>query len=319
MRAAVYDRYGPPSVVTLTTLPKPVPKPNEVLVRIHATSVSSADWRMRSLTVPPGFGPFARPAFGMLRPRRRVLGSELAGVVEAVGRAVSRFRVGDRVFAFPGFGLGCHADYRTMAEDGAIAAIPAGLSFAEASALCFGGTTALHFLRDKGKLAAGEAVLVVGASGAVGSAAVQLARHLGARVTGVCSAANAELVRTLGAERVIDYTHEDPLSEQHDVIFDGVGAVDNAGLERALKPQGRALLVAAGLPQILGAWLRARKVVVGPAPERAEHVRELAALAAAGAFRPVIDATYPLARIVEAHARVDSGRKRGSVVVTMDA
>ncbi|MET0286812.1 MAG: NAD(P)-dependent alcohol dehydrogenase [Polyangiales bacterium] len=322
MRAAVYDRYGPPSVVSLGTLPKPVPKANEVLIRVHATTVSSADWRMRSLTVPTGFGVFARPAFGFFKPRKRVLGSELAGVVEAVGSGVSRFRVGDRVFAFPGFALGCHAEYRTVPEDGRIAPIPDGLSFEQAAALCFGGTTALHFLRDVGKVVAGESVLVVGASGTVGSAAVQIARHLGARVTATTSGANVERVRALGADHVIDYTLEDPLVAQYDVIFDSIGTLDNASFKRGLKPEGRGLLIAAGLGQIVGAsWVgltSKRKILGGPAPENPEHVRQLGELAAQGKFRPLIDRSFPLAEIVEAHTLVDSGRKRGSVIVTLD-
>jgi NADPH:quinone reductase-like Zn-dependent oxidoreductase len=322
MRAAIYDRYGPPSVVSLGTLPRPVPKANEVLVRVHAATVSSADWRMRSLTVPAGFGAFARPAFGVFKPRKRVLGSELAGVVESVGASVTRFQVGDRVFAYPGFELGCHAEYRTVPEDGRIAPIPDGLSFAEAAALCFGGTTALHFLRDVGKVAAGESVLVVGASGAVGSAAVQIAKHLGARVTATTSGANVERVRALGADHVIDYTLEDPLATSYDVILDSIGTIDNAGFKRGLKPNGRGLLVAAGLGQMLAAsWVgltSKRKLLAGPAPESAEHVRQLGELAAQGKYRPLLDRSFPLARIVEAHTLVDSGRKRGNVIVTMD-
>lgn len=321
MRAAVYEKYGPPSVVEVKTLPTPVPLPNEVLIRVHASTVSSADWRMRSLQLPPGFGLFARPAFGMFGPRKRVLGSELAGVVEAVGTSVTRFRAGDRVFAFPGFALGCHAEYRAVAEDGAIAPLPANLSFAEGAALCFGGTTALHYLCDVGKLAAGETVLIIGGSGTVGSAAVQIAKQLGARVVATTSSANVERVRALGADQVIDYTLEDPLAVQYDVVFDSIGVIDNAGLQRALKPSGRALLVAAGLPQILGAsWISLtskRKLIAGPAPERAEHARELGELAAQGKYRPLIDRSYPLAQIAEAHAYVDSGRKRGSVIIEM--
>ncbi len=224
MKAAVYERYGPPDVVELKEVEKPTPKDNEVLIKIHATTVTSGDWRARSLVMPAGFGLMGRLVFGVTKPRQPILGTELAGEIEAVGKDVSRFKVGDQVFAFSGAGMGCHAEYKCMPEDGAVALKPPNLTYDEAAAISFGGTTALDFFR-RGRLQGGERVLVNGASGGVGTAAVQLARHFGADVTGVCSTANLELVRSLGATQVIDYTREDFTrnGETYDVIVDTVG------------------------------------------------------------------------------------------------
>jgi len=305
------------------TVPRPRPGPGEVLVRVHASTVSSGDVRVRSLSVPRGFGVFARPAFGFLGPRKPVLGSELAGVVEAVGDGVSTFAVGDRVVAFPGTGLGCHAEVRTVLVTGCLVHLPDAISFEQGAALAFGGTTALHFLRDAAKTRPGEKVLVIGASGAVGSAAVQLAKHLGAVVTGVTSTANVDRVRALGADRVVDYTKAQPLGggETYDVIFESVGGVAYAACRPALAAGGRLVLCAGSVPQILGSLLRtigtSHRVLAGGAPERPADLATLVALAGAGRYAPPIDQTFPLERIAEAHAYVDTGRKRGSVVVTM--
>jgi NADPH:quinone reductase-like Zn-dependent oxidoreductase len=323
MKAAVYRKYGPPSVVHIEDVPRPEPKENEVLVKIRASTVSSGDSRVRSLRVPAGFGPFARPVFGFFKPRKMILGTELAGEVAAVGSRVTKFKVGDRVFAFPGFDMGCHAEYRTMPEEGRIQLMPPGLSFEEAAAISFGGTTALYYLRDLAKLQRGEQVLIIGASGAVGSAAVQLAKHLGAQVTGVTSGANLERVRELGAERVIDYTAGDYLhsGEKYDVIFDTVGSTGYSDCKPALKSDGRLLLCAASLPQILGAgWVSLtseHRVIAGNTQERVEDLRYLKELVEAGHYRPLIDRRYPLEQIVDAHAHVDTGRKRGSVIIVM--
>lgn len=322
MKAAVYKKYGPPDVVTLENVEKPQPKKNEVLIKIRATTVSAADWRARSLAVPKGFGLIARLIFGLLRPRKHILGSELAGEIEAVGEDVTKFKVGDHVFAYPGIGLACHAEYRTMPEDGNIALKPANLSFEEAAAICFGGTTALYYLRDLAGIHAGERVLVNGASGAVGSAAVQLAKHFGAQVTGVCSTANVGLVTSIGADRAIDYTQEDftKNGETYDIIFDSVGNATFSSCRNSLKDGGRLLLVVADLPQMIAALFARhdnRKVIAGGAKAKVEHLLFLKALVEAGQFKPVIDQRFPLDRIVEAHARVDSHRKRGSVVIAV--
>ena len=328
MRAYTYDRFGPPEVLQSREVPKPIPADHEVLVRIRATTVTAGDWRVRSLEVPRGFGLLSRLALGISRPRQPILGSELSGVIESVGKAVTRFRVGDPVFGFTGTRLGCHAEYRCFPEEGhgrkdeAVAPKPASLSHEEAAALSFGGTTALSFLR-KAKLQRGEKVLVVGASGGVGTAAVQLARHLGASVTGVCSTANLDLVRSIGADRVIDYTKEDFTrnGDRHDVIVDTAGTAPFSRCQGALAEGGRLLVILGSLPEILRApWVSltsTKKVIGGVASWGVEDLRLLASLAEAGHYRPVIDRRYRFDEMVEAHRHVDAGHKRGNVVVTV--
>jgi NADPH:quinone reductase-like Zn-dependent oxidoreductase len=252
MRAAVYERFGPPDVVKISVLEKPTIKDNEVLIRIRATTVSSGDWRVRSLDVPFGFKLLSRLLFDPFRPKQPILGAELAGDIEAVGKDVRKFNVGDAVFAHPGTGLGCHAEYRTMPEDGAVALKPANLSYEEAAALSFGGTTALDYLKEKGKIQRGEKVLIIGASGAVGTAAVQLAKHFGAEVTGVCSTANLELVKSIGADKVIDYTKEDftKNGETYDIILVAAGMTSFSQCKGSLNERGRLLMVVAGLREM---------------------------------------------------------------------
>lgn len=323
MRAIVYEKYGPPEVLHMSEVEKPTPGNHEVLIETHATTVTSADCRVRSLNVPLGFGFLSRLVFGISRPRRPILGTEIAGTIESLGKEVSLFKVGDPVFAFSDSGMGCYAQYKCMPESGAIARKPAALSYDEAAALSFGGTTALDFFR-RGKLQRGETVLVNGASGSVGIAAVQLAGHFGAEVTAVCSAANAGLVRTLGAAHVIDYREEDFTrnGQTYDLIVDTAGTAPFSRSKSSLKEGGRLLLVLAGLPQMLVIpWVsmtNSRKVIAGPAGGRAEDLRFLAELAEEGNFTPVIDRRYPFEQIVEAHRYVDTGRKRGNVVITLD-
>lgn len=233
MKAIVYETYGPPEVLGLKELPKPIPKDKEVLIRIHATTVTSGDWRARSLNMPAGFGLLGRLFFGLSKPRQPILGTELAGEIESVGKEVKKFKAGDQVFAFSGAGMGCYAEYKCMPEDGEVARKPANLTYEEAAAISFGGTTALSFFR-RANLQRGEKVLINGPSGGVGTAAVQLARHFGAEVTGVCSAGNMELVKSLGASHVIDYAREDFTAngETYDVIVD-------TGWKPAARPPGR--------------------------------------------------------------------------------
>ena len=322
MKAMVYESYGPPEVLQLKEIEKPTPKDNEVLIKTHATTVTSGDWRVRSLNVPTGFGLIMRLVFGVSRPRQPILGTELAGIVESVGKDVKKFKVGDAVFAFSDAAMGCYVEYKCMSQDGAMALKPANLTFDEAAALSFGGTTALDFLR-RGKLQRGEKVLINGASGGVGTAAVQLARHFGADVTGVCSTANVELVRSLGASHVIDYTKEDftQNGETYDVIVDTAGTAPFSRSKASLKEEGRLLMVLSGLPEMLQIpWVlmtSRKKIIAGPAAGRAVDLRFLAGLAEAGEFKPVIDRRYPFEQIAEAHRYVDTGRKRGNVVITM--
>ena len=322
MKAIVCERYGSPDVLQLKEVEKPIPKDNEALIKIHATTVTSGDWRVRSLNVPVGFGLIIRLVFGVSRPRQPILGTELAGEIESVGKDVSKFKVGDQVFAMSGAGMGCHAEYKCMPENGAVALKPPNLTYHEAAALSFGGTTALDFLR-RGKLQAGERVLVNGASGGVGTAVVQLAKYFGADVTGVCSTVNVELVRSLGANHVIDYTAEDftQNGETYDIIVDTVGTAPYSRSKGSLKERGRLLQILAGLPDMLKIpWVSmtsTKKVIAGPAAERAEDLIFLAELAKAGKFKPVIDRRYPFEQIAEAHRYVDTGRKKGNVVITL--
>ena len=320
MKAVTYHQYGPPEVLQHQTLVKPVPGDDEVLIRTRATTVTSGDWRARSLDLPTGFGMIGRLMFGITRPRQIVLGSELSGEVVDVGKNVTRFREGDRVFIFSGARLGCYAEYKCMPEGGNIVAMPQNLGFGEAAALSFGGTTALDFFR-KGKLKPGHRILVNGASGGVGTAAVQIAKHQGAHVTGVCSSGNAELVESLGADRVIDYTRQDftQLDERYDIIMDTVGTAPWNRSKGALREDGRLLQVLGGVTDMLRMpWLSLtsrQRIVAGPAAERLDDMQHLAKLAAQGALKPVIDREYPVEQIVEAHRYVDSGRKRGNVVI----
>lgn len=322
MKAVVYESYVSPDVLQLKEVEKPTPKDNEVLIKIHATTVTSGDWRVRSLQVPVGFGLIMRLVFGISKPKQPILGSELAGVIESVGKAVKKFKVGDQVFAFSDAAMGCYAEYKCMPEDGAVTSKPPHLTFEEAAALSFGGTTALDFLR-RGKLQTGETVLVNGASGSVGTAAVQLAKYFGAEVTGVCSTANVELVIALGASHVIDYTKEDftQKGKTYDVIVDTVGTAPFSRSKNSLKDGGRLLMMLAGLPDLLQipwvAMTSNKKVIAGPATVRVEDLHFLAGLAEAGTFKPVIDRSYPLEQIVDAHRYVDTGRKKGNVIITV--
>jgi len=323
MKAIVYEHYGAPEVLQLRDLEKPTPKDNEVLIKTHATTVTSADWRVRSLTVPTGFGLITRLVFGVLRPKQTILGTELAGVVEAVGKNVTKFKRGDQIFAFSDVAMGCYVEYKCMPENGLISLKPANLTYEEAASLSFGGTTALDFLR-RGKLQRGESILINGASGGVGTAVVQLAKHFGAEVTGVCSSANVDLVRSLGASHIIDHTKEDftQNGKSYDVIVDTVGTAPYARSKSSLKQGGRLLMVLAGLPDMI--WIpwvsmtSSNKLIAGPASSRAEDLRFLAELAQAGEFKSVIDRCYRFEQIVEAHRYVDTGRKKGNVVVTLE-
>ena len=320
MKAYFCRRYGGPEVVELDDVQQPVPKDNEVLIRINATTVTSGDWRVRTLAMPKGFGPIARLALGVTRPRQPILGTELAGVIETVGKDVTRFRPGDEVFAFPGAKMGCHAQYRAVAEDGPVAPKPETSRSRKLRRSALADPRRCISCARRTSSPANK-LLVIGASGAVGTAMVQLAKHFGAHVTGVTSTGNLELVRSLGADRVIDYTKEDFVrsGETYDVIADTVGATSFARCKAALKDEGKLLAIAGGLPDLFAAlrtlMTSGRKVIAGPAEERPADVRQLAELAKAGVLRPVIDRRYDFAQMREAHAYVETRRKRGSVVV----
>jgi len=322
MKAYICRRYGGPEVLELADIAKPTPKDDEILVRIHATSVSSGDVRVRSMIVPVGLGFVARLALGFQGPRQPVLGTEFAGVVEAVGRSVTRFSIGDAVFAFPGGKMGCYVDYRCIQQDGPVAHKPSNITFSEAAGLCFGGSTALHFLR-KADVKAGETLLVIGASGGVGTALLQLAKYHGAAVTAVTSKGNHDLVRSLGADNVIDYTAEDftRRDERYDIIMDVVGATSFNACKHTLADKGRFVPIAGGLADILAMlWaplVTGKKVIAGPAEERASDVQQLAELAENGTLKPVVDRIYPFEKMRDAHAYVDTGRKKGAVVITL--
>ena len=319
MKAAVCDRYGPPEVVQIKDVPMPVPKAGELLVQSRATTVNSGDARLRSLRVPRGMSALVRVTMGVTKPRRSVLGFEVAGRVTEVASGVTGFEPGNRVVASRGFQFGCHAEYITVAEHGQVARIPDNVSDEAAVALCFGGSTALHFL-ERGKLSAGESILINGASGAVGTIAVQLAKHRGAEVTAVCSSANVDVVRGLGADHVIDYTADDFTrnGQRYDVVMDTHGNAPYARVKNSLKPGGRFLMVVGDLFQTAAStWQRA--TIGGTAKVSGEIYRALMSLAERGVLKPVIDTVLPFDQIVEAHRRVDGGHKVGSIVLTVDA
>lgn len=323
MQAITSRTYGAPEVVHIEEVATPVPKNGEILIRNYATVVSGAESTARK-----GEDLSARLYFGLTRPRFPVLGTSFAGEVQAVGSAVTKYRVGDQVMGSVGPALGAHAQYVTTSEDGIIAMKPGGLSWTDAVAIFDGALTALPFLRDAAGLKAGQSILINGASGAVGTAAVQLAKHFGAVVTAVCSTANLELVKSLGADKVIDYTAEDftEIPRDYDVVFDAVGKSSYTCCRKLLKTGGIYLTTVPSLPiliQMLWTPLfgktRAGIVFTGlrRPPAMAKDVEFMGDLATAGHYVPIIDKSYTLAEAVSAHAHVESGHKKGSVVVTL--
>lgn len=326
MRACIYERYGAAEEVKLGEVEMPRIKSNEVLVRVRAAAVTSADWRFRSSTFPGLFWLPGRLMLGLFRPKNPILGMDFSGVVEAVGEKVTRFRVGDRVFgSINWLRSGAHAEYVAVPESEAIIHKPAFLTDQEAAAIPFGANSALAFLRDVGAVRQGQRVLIVGASGSVGSWAVQIARHLGAEVTAVCSARNAELVRSLGAQHVVDY-NAGPLAqsgEKYDLIFDTVGVTTYGDCKAALSEQGTYLPLNNGLTSMGQAVLTSRrkgkKVKLGFSQKTSKSIETIVGLIEAGALKPVVDRVYPMEQIVEAHRHVEGRHKRGSVIVTMEA
>jgi NADPH:quinone reductase-like Zn-dependent oxidoreductase len=324
MRAMVVDEYGPPEVLHLADVQKPAPGANDVLIRVHATQVSAGDYRVRGSDFPAMAWLPARLMFGLRRPKTRILGGNFAGEVEAVGSNVQRYRQGDRVFGSTGGKFGAYAEFICLPEDAAITTMSDGMTYEEAAAIPFGAHTALFFLLHKGSIKAGQDVLVYGASGAVGTAAVQLAKHFGAHVTGVCSAANVELVTSLGANRVIDYTKEDFTqgTQRYDLIFETVGKSSVSGGIGVLKENGIYLANAIGIStivQMLRHSVGSSKKVVGsiahPNHEDLVFIRDIVD---SGEFRAVIDRSYPFEEMPAAHRYADTGHKKGNVVVLLE-
>jgi 2-desacetyl-2-hydroxyethyl bacteriochlorophyllide A dehydrogenase len=319
MKAIVCTKYGPPEVLQLKELEKPTPKEDEVLIRVHATTVTSGDVWIRSSTFSPWFWLPGRIMYGLRKPRKKIPGNELAGEIESVGVDITQFKVGDQVYGIiweTSFG-GATAEYKCLPEDG-VAIKPANMTYEEAAAVPIGGLTALHLLR-KGDIQSGQKVLIYGASGSVGTFAVQLAKYFGAEVTGVCSTANIEMVKSLGADKVIDYTQEDftKSGQTYDVIFDAVRKTSFSRCKSSLKQRGTYITV--DWPLITALWTSlggSRKVVFGIA-NRIEDLTFLRELIEAGKLKSVIDRRYPLEQTAEAHRYVEKGHKKGNVVITV--
>ena len=326
MKAVVYDRYGPPDVLRLEDVERPIPKEDEVLVKVHATTVNRSDVHTREANRRSGLAAtlLSRLVSGLRRPRQRILGGEFAGEVEAVGAAVTEFAVGDRVFGSSGLRFGAHAEFISVPASARIAHMPAGMSFEEAAPICDGALNALMCLKQA-DLRAGRRILIYGASGAIGTAAVQLAKYFGADVTAVCSTKNLELVRSLGADRVIDYTQEDFTrnGQKYNVIFDAVGKHSFRRCLDSLEPGG-IYLPTDGFANIMWALWGSRfgdKKVIFKLPPRQpkQDVLFLKQLVEAGKYRPVIDRLYPLEDVIEAARYVETERKTGNVVLTVGA
>jgi NADPH:quinone reductase-like Zn-dependent oxidoreductase len=318
MKAIVYKKYGSPDVLELSEVDKPVPKDNEVLIEVKATTVTAADCMMRR-----GDTVLSRILLGFAKPRKkfRILGTEFSGKIESVGSKVTKFKTGDEVYAFRGFGTGCYAGYKCMSENGSISLKPHNMSFIEAASVVDGATTALFFLKEKANIREGQKVLINGASGSIGTFAVQIARYFGAEVTGVCSEKNTELVKLLGADKVVDYTKElfTKTTDAYDIIFDTVGKSSFAHCKRALKNGGKYIVTVMSLKvvalSLLTKFSNRKKVIFSMSVEKTPALNFIRTLIEGGKLATVIDKKYSLGELPEAHAYVEKGHKTGNVVI----
>jgi NADPH:quinone reductase-like Zn-dependent oxidoreductase len=320
MKAIVYKKFGPPKVLELLDVEKPTPEANEALIRVYATTVTTADCMMRR-----GDTVLSRILLGLIKPKKKfqILGTEFSGKIEAVGGKVKKFSPGDEVFAFRGFGTGCYAQYKCMDENGSIAIKPGNMEFHEAASVVDGATTALFFLKEKANIQKGQKVLINGASGSIGTFAVQLARYFEAEVTGVCSTKNIELVKSLGADKVIDYTNEDftKTGDTYDIIFDTVGRSSFAHCRKALKSKGKyvvtVLTLKVALQALLTKYIDKKKVISAMSLNKTEALNFIRILIEEGKLRTIIDRQYPLEELPFAHEYVEKGHKQGNVVITV--
>ncbi len=322
MKAIVCTKYGPPEVLELKEVDKPTPKDNEVLIRIYATTVTLYDCWSRSGTAPPGFKFLMRLVAGIRKPKQPIFGTELAGIIESVGSTVTKFKVGDRIWAYLGMNQGAYVEYMCLPEDGVLTIAPTNMTLEEAAAVQQGALTALYFLRA-GNIGKGQKILIFGASGGVGSFAVQLSKYFRAEVTGVASAAKFDFVKSLGAEKVIDYTKEDytKSEEMYDIILDTIGKTDIGRSKKLLKKDGRYLFTTFGIPKLVRIlWLQVvnrKKAFYGTLEETTEDLNFLKELIEGGKIKAVIDKSFPMNQAAEAHRYVESGQKTGQVVITM--
>jgi NADPH:quinone reductase-like Zn-dependent oxidoreductase len=320
MKAIVYKKYGSPEVFEAVETEKPAPQPGEVLIKVFATTVTAADCMMRR-----GDTFLSRILLGLFKPAKKyqILGTEFSGTVEATGNEVTRFKPGDEVYAFRGFGTGCYAQYKCMNEKGSLALKPSGMGFPEAASVVDGATTALFFLKEKAKIQKGQKVLINGASGSVGSFAVQLAKYFGAEVTGVCSTGNIELVKSLGADKVVDYTKEDftATGDTYDIIFDTIGKSSFTHCRKALNARGKYVATVINFKIIFQSLMtkigNKKKVIFAMSLNKTEALNFIRTLIEEGKLKSIIDRQYLLEEMSAAHSYVEKGHKTGNVVITV--
>lgn len=319
MKAILYTEYGSPDVLKLKDVEKPIPRDNEVLIRIYATSVTAADCLMRR-----GETFISRVFLGFRKPKRKILGTELAGEIEETGKNVKRFKKGDQVYGFTGFGLGAYAEYNCMPENGSLVIKPTKMNYGEAAAVVDGASTAYFFLKEKANIRNGQKVLILGASGSIGSFAVQIAKYFGAEVTGICSTSNLDLVKSLGADRVIDYTKDDftKNGETYDIIFDTVGKSSFSHSKESLNEKGQYLLTNGGLKYLVfSLWtslVGGKKIISAMSIEKTEALIFIKKLIEEEKIRLVVDRVYPLEQIARAHSYVEKGHKQGNVIIKVE-